>query len=125
MNGQTDEHFRHRGGLLRLWAGVIAGPLAWGLAQQVAYLFATLDCSFAKRLALSPVMLIALLVAAGGAFISWRNWRRAGKEWPDEGGGVITRSRFMAVVGLLLSGFAVLMIIAEWLPIFFFRQCER
>jgi hypothetical protein len=125
MPEQTDEYFNQPNGLIALWAGVLAGPVAWALSQQVTYLLATLDCSYGIDFALSPVMALTLLVAAGGAFLSWRNWRRAGRELPDEGGGVMSRSRFMAVTGLLLSAFSALIIIAEWLPIFFYRQCQR
>jgi hypothetical protein len=125
VSKQQEEYFSQAAGVAWLWAGVLAGPVAWALSQQVMYLFATLDCSHGKDLALSPVILITLLLAAGGAFISWRNWQRVGKGMPDEGGGVMSRSRFMAVSGLLLSGFSVLVIIAEWLPVFFYRQCQR
>ncbi|HWQ36670.1 MAG TPA: hypothetical protein VNQ79_27815 [Blastocatellia bacterium] len=125
MPEPTDNYFNQRSGILALWAGLLAGPLAWALAQQVGYLFVTLDCSYEKTLLLSPVMLVALLMAASGALISWRNWQRAGGELPDEGGTVISRSRFMAVVGLLLSSLALLLVIAEWLPVFFYRQCQR
>ncbi|MFN7945046.1 MAG: hypothetical protein U0Z53_06820 [Blastocatellia bacterium] len=125
MPEQTDNYFNQRGGILALWAGLMAGPVAWALAQQVGYLFVTLDCSYEKMLMLSPVMLLTLLIAAAGALISWRNWQRAGGELPDEGGSVISRSRFMAVVGMLLSSFALLLVIAEWLPVFFYRQCQR
>jgi hypothetical protein len=29
------------------------------------------------------------------------------------------------VLGLLFSGFSLLLIVAHWLPVFFYRQCQR
>lgn len=125
MEESTETYYKQPRGLLWLWGGVLAGPLAWALSQQVAYLFVTLDCSYAKRLAVWPLMVGTIVLAAVGARVSWRNWQRVGQEEPDEGGGAIARSRFLAFVGLLLSIFSGLVILAEWLPVFFYRQCQR
>jgi len=125
MPEETSEYFNQPGGLVSLWAGALAGPIAWALSQQVTYLLATLDCSYGRDFPLSPVMVATLLLALGGGALSWRNWRRAGEGLPDEGRGTLSRSRFLAAGGLLISGFSALMIVAEWLPIFFYRQCQR
>jgi hypothetical protein len=123
--GETNEHFKRWGAVLWLWAGLLAGPLAVALAQQVAYLLVTLDCSYGQDLTVSPLMLIALLLAGGGVFVSWRNWRRAGGGWSASGGDAASRSRFLAVVGMLWGGLSLLVIVALWLPVFFYRQCQR
>jgi hypothetical protein len=31
----------------------------------------------------------------------------------------------MAIVGLLFSGFSAMVIVAMWLPVIFYRQCQR
>lgn len=125
MTKAAGQYFDQWKGLLALWAGVLAGPVAWALSQQVGYLFATLECSYGKRLAFSPLMLLMLLLAAGGAYLSWRNWQRAREERSGQDAALKKRSRFMAFAGLLLSGFSLLLIVAEWLPVFFYRQCQR
>ena len=125
MKEPTEKYYKEPRSLLWLWAGVFAGPLGWAVSQQVSYLFVTFDCSFTKSLALWPVMLGAVLFAGVGAWVSWRNWQKAGTAWPDEGGGAVSRSRFLAATGLLLSCFSLLVILAEWLPVFFYRQCQR
>lgn len=119
------EHFRRPSGLVALWAGVMAGPTAWALSQQVAYLFATLNCTVARGLMLSPVMFAALLLAASGVVLSWRNWRLAGGGLVDEKGGAVARSRMLSVAGMLLGGYSLMVIIAMWVPVFFYRECER
>jgi hypothetical protein len=125
MPETSEQYFKQPAGIAALWSGVLAGPFAWALSQQVTYLLATLDCSHGMNFALSPVMIVTLLLAAGGGLLSWRNWRRAGQELLNADGGVISRSRFLAACGLALSCYSALVIVAEWVPIFFYRQCQR
>jgi hypothetical protein len=125
MSEETNAYFRRRGVKFRLWAGIFAGPVAVALNQQIAYLLVTLNCSYGKSAPVTPVMLLAAVLAAAGVFISWGNWRRIGGEGEKGGGDATSRSRFMAVVGLLFSGFSTLVIFAMWLPVLFYRQCQR
>jgi hypothetical protein len=125
MSEETNEYFRRREVKLRLWAGIFAGPVAVALNQQIAYLMVTLNCSYGKSAPVTPVMLIAAALAASGVFISRDNWRRIGGEGDKGGGDPTSRSRFMAIFGLLFSGFSALVIVAMWLPVLFYRQCQR
>lgn len=125
MNEETNEYFKRRTGLLWLGAGGLAGPLAIGLTQQIAYLLVTLNCSYGKGLMVWPVMAITVVLAIGGVMISWRNWQRAGRNGTDSAGDATSRSRFLAIVGLLFGGLSVLVVIAMWLPVLFYRQCQR
>jgi hypothetical protein len=125
MPERNEEYFNRRASVLWLWTGILAGPVAVALTQQFAYLLAPMNCSCGKILSVWPVMLLTLTLAAGGAFVSLRNWRLAGSGWSSSGGDVTSRGRFMAIVGMLFSGLALLVIIAMWLPIVFYRQCQR
>jgi hypothetical protein len=125
MPEQNEEYFSRRASAVWLWAGILAGPAAVALTQQVAYLLVTLSCSYGKSVSVWPVMLLTLTLAAGGAFVSWRNWRLAGSGWSSSEGDATSRGRFMAIVGMLFSGLALLVIIAMWLPVVFYRQCQR
>jgi hypothetical protein len=125
MPEQDEEYFNRRASVVWLWAGILAGPVAVALTQQFAYLLVTLNCSYGKSVGVWPVMLLMLTLAGGGAFVSWRNWRLAGSEWETGGGDATARGRFMAIVGMLFSGLSILVIIAMWLPIIFYRQCQR
>lgn len=125
MPERNEEYFNRRAGVAWLWAGILAGPVAVALSQQLAYLLVTLNCSYGKSASLLPAPLLALLLAGGGAFVSWRNWRRAGRGWSSSGGDVMSRSRFMAIVGMLFSGFSLLVVIAIWLPVIYYRGCQR
>src|SRR5215210_2739559 len=125
MSERNEEYFRQPAGIAWLWAGVLAGPVAVALNQQIVYLMVTLSCSYGKATVLLPVMLAMLALAAGGAFISWRNWQRAGGGTADSDGDAASRSRFMAIVGMLFSGLSLLAIVAMWLPTVFYRECQR
>jgi hypothetical protein len=125
MPEQDEEYFNRRASVAWLWAGILAGPVAVALTQQFAYLLVTLNCSYGKSVSVWPVMLLMLTLAGGGAFVSWRNWRLAGSAWESSGGDATSRGRFMAIVGMLFSGLSLLVIIAMWLPIIFYRQCQR
>jgi hypothetical protein len=108
-----------------LWAGVLAGPLATLTQLQVNYALVLWACGAGREWALHLVALLALLVTVGGGLLSWRNWRRAGSGWEDDGAGVVPRSRFMAAVGVLISALIALVVVAQWIPIFVYGPCER
>ena len=125
MAERNEEYFKRGTGIAWLWLGVLTGPAAVALNQQLVYLLVTLSCSYGKATVLLPVMLMTLALAACGAFISWCNWRQAGGSTSDSGGDAMSRSRFMAIVGMLFSGLSLLAIVAMWLPTAFYRQCQR
>lgn len=125
MHEESKEYFRQPAGITWLWVGVLAGPVAVALQQQLLYLLVTLKCSYSKATVLLPVVLFTLAIAAFGLWISWRNWRQAGGEAEDESGDVNSRSRFMGIWGLLFNTLSLLTIIAISLPPFFYNQCQR
>ena len=126
MDAQAAEDFKQGAGPGALWAGVLAGPTAMLAQLEVNYALVNWACGAARwELALHLVSLLALVVTVGAGLLSWRNWRRAGGGWEDEGAGVMPRSRFMAAVGILISALFSLVIIAQWISIFVHGPCER
>ena len=124
MTAETEKYFSHTEGLLALWFGVLAGPIAWLVQMETNYILAQLVCSRASEVALHLISLSALLLAAAGGFTAWRLWQRSGREWPGESGGILPRSRFMAVLGLLMSSQFFLVILAQEIPSLFFKPCQ-
>lgn len=125
MDSKAAEDFKEGAGPGALWAGVLAGPLAMLTQLQANYALVLWACGAGREWALHLVALMALLVTAAGGLLSWRNWRRAGAGWEDGGAGVVPRSRFMAVVGLMMSVLISLVVIAQWIPIFVYGPCQR
>jgi hypothetical protein len=117
--------FAQTRGILWLWAGLLAAPLAFLLHLQINYMLTTQLCPGGHKLVLHLVTLAFLLIAVGGAVVAWRNWEAAGRKWPGEQANVPERSRFMAVVGLLISALVLLVFIAQLIPQFIFDPCHR
>jgi TRAP-type C4-dicarboxylate transport system permease small subunit len=122
---KAEGEFSRTRGILWLWAGLLIAPLAFLLHLQVNYTLVTKLCQSQHKIVLHLVTFAFLLIAAGGGFIAWRNWESAGRKWPEESGNITERSRFMAVVGLLISALIILALIAQLLPQFIYDPCHR
>ncbi|HXG92889.1 MAG TPA: hypothetical protein VNN73_11055 [Blastocatellia bacterium] len=122
---KTAKDLSSGGGLLALWFAFFAGPVAWLLNLQVSYILVPVACATGHALALYIIPLGALLLAASGLLVAWREWLRAGKQWPDESSNTIGRSRFMAVLALLVSTLFFLAILAQAIPNFILGPCQK
>jgi hypothetical protein len=72
---------------------------------------------------LHALSVLTLALALAGGWVAWREWKRAGAEYPGEEGGTIPRSRFMAFLGMLGSALFSLTILAQWTASFFLNPC--
>jgi hypothetical protein len=122
LQADAERYFSERSGIAALWAGLLAGPVAWALHLQTSYSITPFFHGTGSTLALYLVTLAALVIAAAGGLISWRNWQRAGAAWPSGEGGVIARSRFMAVSGMIVSAYFFVTILAQAVPIMMLRS---
>jgi hypothetical protein len=118
------QYFSRRKGLLALWAGILLPPFAWFLHQQLSYILVPWACETGRRFILYVVTLAMLLLALGGGLIARQTRQCLGRGEPDEVGGVLARSRFMAVAGVLSSVMFCLAILAQVIPSFILHACE-
>lgn len=118
------EFSRTRGHVL-LWLGMLIAPLAFLTHLEINYALVTQLCQSTHKFTLPLVTILFLLISAGGGLIAWRNWKAAGHKWPVDAGSVMERSRFMAVVGLLISALVILALIWQLIPQFYFDPCQR
>ena len=125
MDSEAAREFKEGAGPGVLWACILAGPLAALVQLQANYALVLWVCGSGQAWALHLVSLAALLVAAGSGLLAWRNWRRAGAVWEDEGAGVLPRSRFMSAVGMFVSAHSALVVIAQWVAVFVYSACQR
>jgi hypothetical protein len=109
---------------LALWTGVLGGPVVWLLSFEANFALAPWACTFDAKLALYIVSVVALVSAAASGLLAWRQWKDLGQEWPGEGGGVLPRSRIMAIGGVLLSAMFFLVILAQALPEIILGACQ-
>ena len=108
-----------------LWFGMLAGPAAFLVNLQVMFTLEPWACLSGNRLGLYLFPLLMMALSGAAALVAWRNWRLVGREWPGVEGGPQPRSRFMATVGVLVSGLMMLVVIAHWLPAFIIDPCQR
>ena len=122
VDPRTDVHEARE--LRALWTGLLLAPAAFLLNLEVAYALVPAACSAQTRLLIHLVHAVCLVLAALGTLAAWRMWRVTGETWPGGAGGRLSRSRFMAGLGLLFSLFIVMVIVAQWIPSFVLNPCQ-
>ncbi len=107
-----------------LWFGVLAAPLVWAVRLVASYALVAAVCREGSALvvhlisaAALGVSLVALLVARRSYQATRPAERSSADPW------VLDRAHFMAVLGLLVSGFFALVIVAEWSGVFITDPC--
>lgn len=109
-----------------LWAGVLAGPVAFLLLLTVNYVYVEWACARSRWWPMHVAAALALAVTVLALLLSWRNWVAAGRVWPtDDEPGSASRARFLAALGVLTSGGFVLVMIAQWIPVMILGPCQR
>lgn len=111
-------------GLFPLWFGILGPPVIWAVRIAANYILVPYACWWEWIWILHLTTLVGLLGAAAAGGVAWRHWRRSGSGTGVEFGGALTRSRFMALVGILSSGFFCLVIVAEGLANAFVHPCQ-
>jgi hypothetical protein len=118
------ESSRPRRGDVLLWLPVLAGPVAWILAEQLSYVLAPTACWQGEHLMLHLVPLATLAIAAAGALFARRLGRRQPEVSTETGDSGESRRRFMALFGFWSClGFA-LAILATEVPNLVLRVCD-
>ena len=106
------------------WTGVLAPPIVWFIFLEVNYILATSACVRTRNSALAAVAAAAIILSAIAGFAAWRSWRTAGASTETQAAGFVVTTRFIALLGLGISGFFILLLIANAIPIFVFQTCE-
>jgi hypothetical protein len=111
-------------GLAMLIGGFLAGPAAWGLNLMVNYSLVKPACAAGSAFILTVVSLIALAVTGAGGLVSWHCWQQLRAGGTGAGGRIVDRSYFVALVGVALNLFFVLLIAVSTVPHFVLSPCE-
>lgn len=123
MSAALQDYFRSPRGILAAWSGWICGPGAWGLHLGASYLLVEPACDSLGVWVLYAAALASMALALAGIGLAWRTWNRLGRGWPRAAGGVIGRSRFLALSGLVLSAYFLLLVIAQAIPMLLISPC--
>lgn len=106
------------------WTANLLGPIAVLLGQELGYAFVQPACGSRNMTPVHVAFAGTTLLALLAVMIAWRGWRRWGAEHSTDGGDAAARSRFMLVVGLLVSTFSVLVLLAQWMATAFINPCQ-
>lgn len=109
-----------------LWLGMLGPPIVWLVQFQSRYAIVSAVCEHGNEFVLHILSLFFLLLTLGAGCLSWVQWQRLNRTWPQERqDNPAGRQAFMAVVGLLTSGLFSLLIIAQALPTLFLSPCTK
>ena len=106
-----------------LWFGMLGGILAWVVGFTASYPLGAYACGGAAGTLLPLTILVTGLVAVAAAATAVRNWRIVSRRDEEAGGEAAGRERFFSFGGLLLSGVALLLLVAHSLPLLIVGAC--
>jgi hypothetical protein len=102
--------------ILLLWAGILAGPMAWALDLSISYAIVKWTCSSQHTVVLHAITIVAMLLTAAGAWASTIALRRGPADAVDDAARPADRAKFMALLGLTSCALFALAIIASVVP---------
>jgi len=109
---------------LPLWAGILAGPVAWAFDLEASYAVVKWACHTQNHEVLPLITLVSLAVVLAGAIFSWKALIRTSNETSMDGGQPRQRARFMAVLGVASSALFALQIFAGAIPHWMLDACQ-
>ncbi|MDB4908534.1 MAG: uncharacterized protein JWO05_3318 [Gemmatimonadetes bacterium] len=119
------QFYSRKAGITSLAFSWFAGPVCVLFEEMANYALVPHGCRNGTTVWMHLVLasLTAIILVSGGTAI--RDWRRIGGGEPSEEGGVAGRTRFAAVVGMVSAAFFLVVMIAQWLPLFYLDPCVR
>jgi hypothetical protein len=109
---------------LPLWAGILAGPVAWAFDLEASYAVVKWVCQTQNHEVLFLITLVSLAVVLAGAIFSWKALIRTSNETSTDGGRPRQRARFMAVLGVASCALFALQILAGAIPHWMLDACQ-
>ena len=108
----------------QLLAGPVTRFFAWFIDQQASYRLTIWACGGGSTLVLHLVNLLALIAAASGAVVGFRRWRER-SPISDELDQAVSHARFLSLLGLMISAFTILPILAQTIAVFILDPCQQ
>src|SRR4051812_27025591 len=101
--------------LAALWAGVLAGPIAWLVALEAGYASSYLICAGWSRSVVHAATLVPIVLIAAAAFaLAHVHKRQPHTGWPA----------WMAAAGVMLCSWFTLVILATDVPVMILQACK-
>lgn len=107
-----------------LFFGLLGGAIAWSLHLLASYPLVGVACHFAGDIILNAVTLATATLALAATVVAWRSWRLIRHAEPrPEIENRLRRARFMALSGMILSGFFLFVTVVEGMPVWLQGAC--
>jgi hypothetical protein len=115
--------------LAALWAGVLTGPLVWLTLLETQYVLSYVACETRATWFMHLSTGVALVLVGGAAWAAWSASHGSpsdddAPEPPVSDRTRRQRSRWMSLVGIALSGWFALVILAMEVPILVLGVCQ-
>jgi hypothetical protein len=111
-------------GVTKLWAAFIAAPLAWLIDLEASYATVDWACAHDRRAVLFLFPLACLAIIAVAAWVSRSIWDDLGRDTSLDGASVKDRTRFLAVIALMMCATFALVIITTFAARSLLSPCE-
>jgi hypothetical protein len=114
----------HTAGLTALWIGVLLPPLITAAEMEANFALVRQACAAERNLMLYVIVCSALIIVTLSGFGSALIWRHRGSTWPSESADLVTRARFISVLGMMSSGISFALILAHGIATVRFDPCQ-
>src|ERR1051325_5181193 len=111
-------------GLVALWVGLLLPPLITAAEMETNFVLVRQACAAQRNVMLYSVIVVALIITALSGFTSALIWRRRGATWPSESADIVTRSRFISVLGMMSAAISFLLVLAHGIATLNFDPCQ-
>lgn len=123
MRADAERYYAGNAGIATLYLGVFLAPAAWFFHLVTSFTLAAQLCDGRHEWLLHAVGLAAIMMAATGGALAWRNWKGTGSRLNEDRAGTMARSNFLAVAGLASTAFFGLVIVISEVPNWFLPPC--
>jgi hypothetical protein len=106
------------------WLGVFLAPAVFFSHLEIGYVLLPWACTTRQELWVHLVAILAVLLAAAGVVAAWLARARSASPEPDDGAGVVPRTRFLGDVGLGISGLLTLIPLMQAVGGFLISSCQ-
>jgi hypothetical protein len=115
--------FAAGGGTTPLWLGILGAPIVWAIQFQTCYALVPWVCNHDWHALLWLVPLLAVMLTIVGGIGCFLTWQRVGGGWPSSFDSIEERTRFLAVLGMLISAAFAMLIVWQAIASFYIHPC--
>jgi hypothetical protein len=121
--GTAEDRWASERGMLTLMAVALAGPVIWAIRFTIVYVMAGSACTGWGLAAMALISAAAVLLTLGATWVAWGIWQEVGSG-ATSAGGVVGRTRFIAMSAVLLGLSFAFLTVVESIPLFFIEPCR-